>query len=386
MSETDKPTDETVEQVTQTEQTEQPDAAADPKPESKKAAARRIADQLEEKDSKPRKQITMIVQRAGIEFSDSVLEEVEKIEAEGGMMIENGERRRTKGGVFFYLARQRLPEDVRDDIFSSWRSLRKKRQTYESQFPSFEFDERGDVVEALLADDRGELSDVRITLTGRPGKIDRREHLVITTMDYQAGDKLTLPTGVPDFPTDKVTYVVYVSAKQWEKVAKAIENPHDSLIVDGLCAFDDEIEQFAVYTTQITTKKLQRKLRKQDRQQEGKPLPNKNDASKPEAKQKDAPKAEAKPKKKKKRDDRLQMPEVDTALPAVELDLPDSVPTDVAQELAKLHTAALTYRQKIEKMEENPDKNKFMLTTTRRLLKNTEKQISELEQANNISE
>lgn len=374
MSKTDKPTDETVEQVTQTEQTEQPDAD-DPKPESKKTAARRIADQLEEKDSKPRKQITMIVQRAGIEFSDSVLEEVEKIEAEGGMMIENGERRRTKGGVFFYLARQRLPEDVRDDIFSSWRSLRKKRQTYESQFPSFEFDERGDVVEALLAEDRGELSDVRITLTGRPGKIDRREHLVITTMDYQAGDKLTLPTGVPDFPTDKVTYVVYVSAKQWEKVAKAIENPHDSLIVDGLCAFDDEIEQFAVYTTQITTKKLERKLRKQDRQQEGKPLPR----------QKDASNSEAKPKKKKKRDDRLQIPEVDTSALAVDLDLPEDVPADVAQELAKLHTAALTYRQKIEKMEENPDKNKFMLTTTRRLLKNTEKQISELEEANNIS-
>lgn len=53
----------------------------------------------------------------GIEFAKRVLAETQKIEAEGGMMTANGQRRRTIGGVFLYLAKDQMPPTVRNIVF-----------------------------------------------------------------------------------------------------------------------------------------------------------------------------------------------------------------------------------------------------------------------------
>lgn len=45
------------------------------------------------------------------------LEETLAIEASGGMMVNNGERRRTPGGVFFYLVKGRLSKELRQQLF-----------------------------------------------------------------------------------------------------------------------------------------------------------------------------------------------------------------------------------------------------------------------------
>lgn len=72
-----------------------------------------IAETLGETEWKPRTQIERIVEHLGADFAMTKLAEAEHVEAQGGMMLSDGSRRRTKGGVFFYLVRQWLKEAKR---------------------------------------------------------------------------------------------------------------------------------------------------------------------------------------------------------------------------------------------------------------------------------
>jgi hypothetical protein len=71
---------------------------------------------LGESDIKPTVQIERIVKRLGIAFAMEKLKEAEAVEADGGLTLANdSKRRRTKGGVFFYLVKQQLRQDERQE-------------------------------------------------------------------------------------------------------------------------------------------------------------------------------------------------------------------------------------------------------------------------------
>ena len=77
-----------------------------------------IADSLAETEELPRSQIAKVTKVLGREETLALLREVERIEAAGGLLVPDGSRRRTPGGVFFHLARQKLPRPVRFRIFA----------------------------------------------------------------------------------------------------------------------------------------------------------------------------------------------------------------------------------------------------------------------------
>jgi molybdopterin-guanine dinucleotide biosynthesis protein len=52
-------------------------------------------------------------------------------------------------------------------------------------------------------------------------------------------------------------YGVYIATKQWNKVAEAIQDTEDALIIEGFPKIDTETSTIAVFTTNITTKKQQ---------------------------------------------------------------------------------------------------------------------------------
>lgn len=91
-----------------------------------KILADAIADRLGERESHPRKLIHSIIERCGAAFARDILAQTLEIEGQGGMMTEDGQRRRTSGGVFFYLAKGQMPSDVRKRLFP-YRYERKKR-------------------------------------------------------------------------------------------------------------------------------------------------------------------------------------------------------------------------------------------------------------------
>jgi hypothetical protein len=77
-----------------------------------------IAKALGESDDGPVAQIKAVVDNLGEQACLTLLAETEKIEKAGGLMRGDGSGRRSPGGVFFFLARQRLPRDVRAAIFN----------------------------------------------------------------------------------------------------------------------------------------------------------------------------------------------------------------------------------------------------------------------------
>jgi hypothetical protein len=77
-----------------------------------------IAATLEETDEVPLRQIEAIVRLCGVSFAQAVLNEALEIDTSGGLMTSDGSHRRTKGGVFFYLARYRMSPPVRRIVYN----------------------------------------------------------------------------------------------------------------------------------------------------------------------------------------------------------------------------------------------------------------------------
>src|SRR5262245_4521315 len=76
-----------------------------------------IAKALGESDEVPLFQITGVVRVLGEEVALKLLAETQEIEKNGGMMLPDNSRKRTPGGVFFFLARQKLGQADKLAIF-----------------------------------------------------------------------------------------------------------------------------------------------------------------------------------------------------------------------------------------------------------------------------
>ncbi len=76
-----------------------------------------IAKVLGESDEIPLGQIAGVVRVLGEDQSLKLLEETKQIEAKGGMMLPDNSRKRSMGGVFFFLARQKLSQEDKLVIF-----------------------------------------------------------------------------------------------------------------------------------------------------------------------------------------------------------------------------------------------------------------------------
>lgn len=76
-----------------------------------------LAATLAESEKRPLEQLRMVVDCLGSEKALQLLAQTEQIEQGGGMLVPDGSRRRTPGGVFFALARKHLSNKDRHRIF-----------------------------------------------------------------------------------------------------------------------------------------------------------------------------------------------------------------------------------------------------------------------------
>jgi hypothetical protein len=74
-----------------------------------------IAEALGETEERQRAQVQRIVETCGVEASLALLEETLRIEAEGGIMTADGARRRTPGGAYLTILKQRLKDEGRKE-------------------------------------------------------------------------------------------------------------------------------------------------------------------------------------------------------------------------------------------------------------------------------
>jgi hypothetical protein len=336
--------------------------------EELQAAAQEIAAELQETEQHPLWQISQLLKHCGLDFTRGLLEETRQIEADGGMMLPDNSRRRTIGGVFFYLARQKVPKNVKPKIFP----YQQQNNQPKDETPPLRWGDRMPVLEALL-DEKGELTTVKVTLIGRPGRVENRKDVYVTAMTHVIKSP-ALPKGVPKPPDTPTLYTVYIGAKQWRRVEEAIKDPQDALIIEGLAAFDPEIKGMAVFANSVTTKNLENKKRQEQREKAG----STEGESAPES---SAPTKPIPPLTADNRPTR-QIPEMRPSAipPAPSFPVPPKAPPEVVQKLTELHAAAALHRQKIASIEAKPEGQQFGLEMTRKLLKGVEEQINILTQ------
>ena len=213
-----------------------------------------IAAQLQESHPPALAEIRRTVDVLGAEMALALLQETQQIEAQGGLMTKNQRRRRTPGGVFLKLVRDRSTDDQRHTIFPKAKGgggPREDQPPPRPAAPPFV-----DLAEALqaLGDQYGAASTVKITVIGRPLQAVERGDVVIVGL---INDKApTFPKGLPA-PPKQTKYVVLIARKQWARVAEAIKDASDSLIVEGYPAYEPRHAGITVYATSVTTKQQQ---------------------------------------------------------------------------------------------------------------------------------
>lgn len=230
-----------------------------------------IADVLGERRPRPRAQLQAIVAALGDEVAQALLVETHQVEADGGLMLPDGSRRRTPGGVFFHLAHFRLDPEQQVAIYG----YQKKQRPTSSDGtpippppppePPATWADRGAWIQAARATTE-EATTVKITLIGKLGKTIEKPGFTLATLRHTPRLN-ALPKGIPRPEPQETGYVVYIGGKQWRKVKEALQNPEDVAIIEGTPMWDAQHQALAVFATTVTTKLTQQALREQQRAQ-----------------------------------------------------------------------------------------------------------------------
>jgi hypothetical protein len=223
-----------------------------------------IADQLGETVGGARATIWRCVRVLGPERAQVFVAQALEVEANGGMLIPDGSRKRTLGGIFFYLVRTQVSDDEAMQINRAWRWQQwKQRQPAKPKsatvpapppLPPFVWDEAAPIIAELTAHP-GEATTVKLTVIGRPTQVVERQGVVVVAL--RSTKTPTLPKGLPPLPSTPTNYMIFVQQKQWNKVREAMQQPDDALIVEGYPAHEPRFAGITVYATQVTTKVLQ---------------------------------------------------------------------------------------------------------------------------------
>ncbi|MDP9314790.1 MAG: phosphorylated adapter RNA export RNA-binding domain-containing protein [Chloroflexota bacterium] len=221
-------------------------------------AVQNIAQALGETDRAVIAQLRRAIRVLGVETTQAVVAEMQQIEAEGGMLTKDGSRRRTPGGVFFQLVLQRVPSRDRWFVFRHDQARRKGGRPPANTGapaavqPPFTLDLLPEIIAQIQT--WGGAQTVKITVIGRPTQTVERGEVIILGLINETAP--SLPKGLPVPPTP-TKYVVLVARKQWQKVADALGNPDDRLIIEGYPTYAPQHSGITVYATSVTTKHLQ---------------------------------------------------------------------------------------------------------------------------------
>jgi len=100
------------------------------------AASNEIAANLNEKARWPRMMIRQTVGACGVRFAMEMMRRAQEIDAGEGMLVPDGSRRRTVGGVFFALSRQYMTADLGRHIFHQTKETVKEQKARRKQAAS----------------------------------------------------------------------------------------------------------------------------------------------------------------------------------------------------------------------------------------------------------
>ena len=229
--------------------------------------------------------IRSVAAMLGMEVVEAIFQRTQEIEAAGGMMTKQGDRRRTSGGVFFLLAREQMSARQRRKVFGlppNPLNTRKQPKVKSSTPQPAEsrphtpppsqpiakpepptLEQAIGLLRATLSIDpqkRG-IAVMKTTVIGRPKQIKKLDACTLLVLGQKAPP--AMPKGLPPLPdTSKATIAVFVANKQWEKVEAALkEDPTDEAIIEGYPVNDPKNQLTGVWAQSCTSKNLQRAKR-----------------------------------------------------------------------------------------------------------------------------
>jgi len=225
-----------------------------------------IAALLGETEQEPKRLIKRALRNLGEERVLAFVNQTLEVEAAGGLMLPDGSRRRTPGGVFFHLVRGSVDRKQVYKIF--WAQATGdgdgQRNTPQGSDPTpapatgtppFDWATFGAAVTEAMSE-AGEATTVKLTVVGRPGKIVERGDVVLVAMRSEKAP--SLPKGVPAPESPTVDYMALVGRKQWGKVAEALaDNPDDKVIIEGYPTVRPDFAGITVHATSATTTGIQ---------------------------------------------------------------------------------------------------------------------------------
>jgi len=231
-------------------------------------ATQEIAAALGETAHGPLGQVGRVVGRLGAERARAFLARTQEIEAGGGLMLPDGSRRRTPGGVFFHLVRTAEVVSRADKAYIFPRQGGHPSQAGGAGAgvsapspppplpPAAWTDDDYRAINQHLQDEIGRATTVKITIVGRPAKVLDRGQVIVLSLRQDTAP--SLPKGLPE-PATGTRYALLIAAKQWAKIAEALDaDPEDALIAEGYPSLDPRFPQgITVHATSATTKRLQ---------------------------------------------------------------------------------------------------------------------------------
>lgn len=325
---------------------------------------------LNETEQTPRLLISQILELCGEVFVEETLKEAFETQEKGGLAVRAGTRQRTLGGVFFYIARNKMPPEIKKQIFLNPSQRLKVRR---DKMPRFNWQTRIEAFERLQALRIGKVREVRINLVGRPGKFEKHNGLVITTMKHEKGFP-ELPHALQTLPIEPTVYTVYIAENQWQKVYPILRDPKELLTIDGVCSYDAALQGIAVFAHSVKTTK-QRKEEKEAARKKWEQSVAKESEAKPAA----PPKASQTPKPTKQAKTPKQPRTIPTAKPQAPALVVDARYDEADQKkFRELHAAAELYRDKIAKLESS--QQQFGMDMLRKLLTQTEDSMAKIKE------
>src|SRR5215813_11310855 len=179
--------------------------------------------------------LTQVLRVLGQDRCAALLTDTRTCEAHGGMLTKDGTRRRTPGGVFFQFVRERATAKERRRLFPRPTPQPGAGPPQRAlQAPTaLTWDEASTRMQTLATEPPGEARTMKLTLIGRPGKVETHGQAVVFRM--QGKPPGALPRGLPPVPTlAPLTWNVMVALRQWNRVKDSLAaNQDDQLIIEG---------------------------------------------------------------------------------------------------------------------------------------------------------
>ena len=190
--------------------------------------------------------VDRVVKGLGAERAHAFWQQALEIEANGGLMTADGQRRRTPGGVFFQLVRKGVSKKERKAIFpyvpqrKPPGSATPPQQQAQPDMEPIAWSDALKYVHALGKHEKGRAKTVEVKLIGRPAKVAKAESCMVAVMEGKESPK-SLPKGLPTPPEQELTFAVFISNKHWAKVSPELKsNANAELMVRGYPVFNAE--------------------------------------------------------------------------------------------------------------------------------------------------